>query len=1175
MVWFRWVSIALLTVTWCTPCLGAQPGAAAFHDDFLCGDKRWRPYFDAGSWIIGDGVLKSVGDAENSARVANIAPLSDGIITVEVRVNDGPRKNFGLIVRAQDDQTCLVMRYYDRNDNLELLRYEKGRVKSMPSTARRLSLKAGYWYCVKVAVIEDMLLARLWPTDQEEPDWQLRMQGEDRLAGRVGLIAQDATRVDFRKVRVASEAETETLRRNLAQEKEAHRKWLIEHLALRLEPTPLVERTANGPMRRVDLRTLAGEAPAPVSGNVSVQFGNAARSFSVKASDFQDGAYPLLVPEPDAPAELRVTFDSAVGKRLETGCQVKPARKWTFYMTPHTHYDIGYTHPQPQVIDRLTADMDTAQQYCRETADWPAESRYRWTVEVSGLVKNYVNRRSKEHVSGLMDWVRSGRVEICGFYLNMPTELVGHEEIIRCLYYAQELRRQYGITIDTAMINDVPGYAWALPELFVESGIRRVAFRANSIRGQFLWYRPGAVPRPFYWVGPEGSRLFVWYTDSYREGNFFRAPGLHENAFMGIIRQNEQAGCRVDDIQLRMGGDNLPPDINTSRNARAWNEKYLWPRVVVATNREYLELLEKKYGADCKDFCGDIPSWWAEGPASSALETGMNRLLHDRLVAAEAVWALVWLDRPGETYPRDQINKAYDKMMHFDEHTWGASGSISNPRGKETVEQWQWKAANAYEARRLTDDLYDRALRKLSESIPSNGAHSIAVWNTIAWPRTDVVEISLAGTPFDGAAGLSAVDSRTREAVPVQTCRDRKTAVFIARDVPPFGHVCFAIEPRPAEPGVREPQGNGAIENRFYRLTFSAKDGAIMSWYDKELKRELVDPNASYRVNQAIYETPIGGRDEIDRKRPVQFKRTAASAGRIVAHSCGPVFTDIVAETSIPTCPRIRQRVRLYNELKLVEIVNTVSKEERYEPEGMYFAFPFMVPSPDIRLQIAGATMRPGKDQLIYTCHDFYSIQQWADVAGDGFGIILAPLEAPIVVVGDLNVYKWADRLTFDKGHLYSFVMNNYWTTNFKAGQGGTLTFRYRLTSYVGAQDPIRATSFAWQPFYPLQPVPLASHPGDRRPRGCSALVIEGDPVVLSCMKVAEAGDAIIVRLLEQRGRPASCRLRLVLPGNRRLLRAYRATPVEEPRDLIEVMEGAVPIRLRANEIATVGLVPE
>src|SRR5690606_21061017 len=137
---------------------------------------------------------------------------------------------------------------------------------------------------------------------------------------------------------------------------------------------------------------------------------------------------------------------------------------------------------------------------------------------------------------------------------------------------------------------------------------------------------------------------------SYREGNFFRPEGLHEDKFLEVIRRNEAVGTKVDHIQLRMGGDNLPPELNTSRNARAFNEKYLWPRVKVATNREFLDVLEQQYGPLAKTYRGDIPSWWAEGPASSALETGMNRLTHDKLVAAEALWTKPRSTRPALAY---------------------------------------------------------------------------------------------------------------------------------------------------------------------------------------------------------------------------------------------------------------------------------------------------------------------------------------------------------------------------------------------------------------------------------------------------------------------------------------------------------------------------------------------
>ena len=975
MTFARHVALCGSVFVLCALFRPAQGASEGFRDDFTGRAEQWTPYFDRGDWSAQDGVLTSKGQAENSARLAPTPPAADVLVDVEVRVAASGRRNFGIVLRAQEDRTCLVVRYYDRKDALELLVYEQGRVRTITDGSGKLDLQPGRWYRLKATAVGGQVLAKIGLATEKEPDWQMGVPCGPTRPGRVGLIAQDAGRIDFRAFRVFPETDVERVRGDLAQQRQARLQRLKETLTLKVEPTPFVLRSPEGPSRRLDVTTLVEGKPEPVPGELTVAFGSTRRSYPLKPADFRGTAWPLRIPEPNEPTELEVRFDAAIGKRLTFRCQVKPARRWTFYMTPHTHYDIGYTHPQPEVIDRLTADMDTAQQYCRETSDWPPESRYRWTIEVSGLMKNYIDRRSKEQVDGLIEWVRSGRIEIGGYYLNMPTELVGHEELIRCLYYARELRCRYGVTIDTAMINDVPGYAWALPPLFREAGIPRVSFRANSIRGQFLWYRPGAVPRPFYWVGPEGSRLFVWYTDSYREGNFFRAPGLHEDAFLRIIRQNEQAGCWVDDVQLRMGGDNLPPDINTSRNARAWNETYVWPRVVVATNREFLETLEHRYGARCEAFQGDIPSWWAEGPASSALETGMNRLVHDQLVAAEALWTLLWLTRPGASYPHEQIRKAYDKMIHFDEHTWGASCSISNPRSQETLQQWQWKAANAYEAKRLTDDLYERALATLCEAIPPTDAPTLAVWNTLPWTRTDVVELSLVGTPLAGTVGLSVVDTRDNRPLPVQMSQDGKSAVFVARDVPPWGYVRFAVRPRADTTSSPIQSPDGVLENASYRVEIDPGRCGVASWYDKELQRELVDAKAPYRLTQAIHETPIGGREAIDRKTPVSFKRTAAGPGRWVAQVRGPVFSEAVIETSLPTCPRIEQRVRLYNELKHLDIVQRVTKQEVYDPEGVYFAFPFAVPAPEIRFQIANATMRPGKDQLPYTCFDFYSIQ--------------------------------------------------------------------------------------------------------------------------------------------------------------------------------------------------------
>ena len=103
-----------------------------------------------------------------------------------------------------------------------------------------------------------------------------------------------------------------------------------------------------------------------------------------------------------------------------------------------------------------------------------------------------------------------------------------------------------------------------------------------------------------------------------------------------------------------------------------------------------------------------------------------------------------------------------------------------------------------------------------------------------------------------------------------------------------------------------------------------------------------------------------------------------------------------------------------------------------------------------------------------------------AGVSGDGFGVIFAPLEAPLVTLSDMNVYKWADKLTFDKGHIYSFALNNYWFTNFPAAQGGGFSWRYRLQAFPGAFDSAAAARFAHAARRPLPGcvIPLAGKGG-------------------------------------------------------------------------------------------------
>jgi len=1161
---FQLLSLLLALVT---PFSGAE---TRFEDDFQDGLSRWKPHFTEGDWSCSGGILATRGGEEYAGRAADIPPLSDVVMEVDARCGESPRRNFGLALRVKADHTRVVIRYYDRDDALQIIFYEKDAPVRIESGNGGLGIQPGAWYRFKAAAVDDLVLAKCWPAGGEEPDWQVRAQYPDTEPGLVALAAHDGTHADFRSVRVDWGEDVDELRQHLEAEHKAFLAHMSEGLTLEIEPTPLVFR--DDQTRLVLLRTMLDGNATPVNGMVHVDYEGAPREYAVKTSDYTADGWPLRVAEPAAPVLLHVGFDTEPGKRLEAQFQLEPAKQWTFYMTPHTHYDIGYTEPQPEVIERLAHETNDAIQFCEDTADWPAESRYRWTLEVTSLADHFI-KQYPQQVDRLMKLVHEGRIEICGFYLNMPTELTGHEETIRCLYYAQELRERYGVRIDTVMLDDVPGYTWALADLLVDAGMPRAAFRANSIRGQFLWYREGAVPRPFYWEGPAGKRLFTWYTDSYREGNFFREPGLYEDHFLGIIRQNEATGTSVTDIQLRMGGDNLPPDLDASANARAWNDKYLWPRVTVATNREFLEVLEAKYGAQAPVVRGDIPSWWAEGPASTAAETGIARLAHDRLLAVEALWTLATLWAPDTAYPRGRIRQAYDYMIHFDEHTWGASGSISDPHGEATRVQWQWKASQAYQATALTEELEKEVLGLLAARIPASPENLAAVWNATSTPGNGLVALKRAdGFPVS-AETTRIVSAETGGASPAQWEPETETLFFAASNVPAYGFSVYRLETGSA-PQRKDVADDHVLENESYRLAFSPETGAWVSFQDKRTGRELLDATSAWRGNQPIREIPNGGREAIDKKQPVDFERTPAGPCRLAGRRSGPVYDSLTFETALPGCPRIRQTYRLCGEV--LDIENIFQKDEVIEPEAISLAFPFAISSPVIHVEVADAVMRPGVEQLPYSCYDFYSIQHWAAIGDNEVSILWSPIDALLVSFSDLNMYRWADKLTFDRGHVYSLVMNNCWTTNFRAGQDGEIRFRYRVQVLP---TPIRATdAFAWsqRAFSPLLPL---------RPAGAEAVIppmtgqfiaqTDGEPVAVTCVKRAESSDDVIVRLLELDGRAGPRRLRFDVPRGLRLKEAYTATPAETRVAPIAVQGDTLVVDVPARGVVTIGMVLE
>ena len=243
-------------------------------------------------------------------------------------------------------------------------------------------------------------------------------------------------------------------------------------------------------------------------------------------------------------------------------------------------------------------------------------------------------------------------------------------------------------------------------------------------------------------------------------------------------------------------------------------------------------------------------------------------------------------------------------------------------------------------------------------------------------------------------------------------------------------------------------------------------------------------------------------------------------------------------ESDAPGCHNLSRELRLIAGIERLDIINVMDKEElsiadltrKPEPrkEGVYFGFDFAVPEGIVRMDVPWAVVRAEADQLAGSCKNFFTVQRWVDVSNHDYGVTWATVDAPLITIGEIplqpkNPYKqvtddgeliWKKRVE-DSQRLYSYVMNNYWTTNYRHAQGGVTIFRYSVRPhqlYNGAE----AARFGVECSQPL--LVVGAKRGDKVPG--SLLSVKSSNVMVTALKRSRDGKALIVRLFNAGGGP-------------------------------------------------------
>jgi len=618
--------------------------------------------------------------------------------------------------------------------------------------------------------------------------------------------------------------------------------------------------------------------------------------------------------------------------------------------------------------------------------------------------------------------------------------------------------------------------------------------------------------------------------------------------------------------------DNCPPQKELSDRVREWNEKWAFPKLRLATMSDFFSAFEKKYAKSIPTYKKGWPDYWTDGIASTAFETGLNRQAHDEMVTAEKTAVVASVIDKSAAIPKDEIREGYSQSMLYDEHTWGAHNSISEPESELVRGQWAQKSAFAYNAREIAKTVLNRSLPVLTKNIPTGEGWSLAVFNPLSWDRTDVVRVVLPPALVEADHRFKLIEKKTGAELSYQIV-DKTTLLFQANDVPSMGYTVFTVVtgvlPSPPAP-VTVVEGD-RIENRFYKVTADTITGGLRSVFDKESGRELVDPESRFSLNQFIYENPEGGRKAVDdMTKRASFKRYSPVAAAVAPGLQGPIASSLVLTSKTQRHPEIRQEVVLYDGLKRIDFIDHLKKEETLEPEAAYFAFPFKVEGGKFRFEIADAMMAPETDQLPGTTRDWQTVQNWVEAAGPKGSIIWSPIEAPLVQFSDINTGKWLKKLELSNQTVFSYALNNLWMTNFKASQGGTFVFRYAMMSRPGGADAVASTRFGAEVHTPLVAAWLPEKSkGTLSDAGASLFSVDKPNVLIQALKAAEEGEGIVVRLREIGGIESNTRISSPLFTSETL--TYLVTDIGEgPANAAEVVPRSIYVTLKPYQIVTV-----
>ena len=812
-----------------------------------------------------------------------------------------------------------------------------------------------------------------------------------------------------------------------------------------------------------------------------------------------------------------------------------PPKKWEIYFVQHSHTDIGYTRPQSEILAEHMRYIDYALDYCDQTDSLPDAARFRWTCESSWVTREYLRSRPTVQIERFKKRIAEGRIEVTSMYCNMAE--IADENIMYDFLQPLKEFDKLEIPVKTAMQDDVNGIAWCMPDYFKNTGVKYLVMGINQTRSIL----PFEIPTCFWWESPSGARLLAFRADHYMTGNEYgiESKVLKAENMLAHLADLDSKGYPFDKIGIQFSGyrtDNSPPSTAACELVKQWNARYEYPKLRLATAGEFPEYVEKNFSEKLPVYRAAWLDWWTDGYGSTSRETAEVRKTQNMKQTDEGLFAMVSM-MGGELSQSLEANIDHisENAIFFDEHTCGADESINRPYSENSTKQWLQKGAYAWEALKKVTLLHEEALARFQEFLKKANFPVIYIINPLGWSRSGIVNLFIDYQVLPVITQCRITDIATGRDVPAQVLAKRAEGAYWAlevSDIPAMGYKALKIESANQQVTSETATNTEVLENRFYKIVIDRASGAISSLFDKDLKQELADSQNPYKIGQPVRETTV--------KRDVApFVHTTGSNVKVNAGTNGSVWESVRIASDLDGFEKgtngapkgMELEIRLYKNIKKVEFKYMAHKLILTDPEALYVAFPFSLPDSRIVFETIGGTLTQGQ-QLPGSASDWNVAQNFVSVRGKSGQIIVVSNEVPLWQFSDFNMNKYERYPKQGKTWLYSWVMNNYWFTNFRAFQEGAFSWSYQITSTSDTTNSF-ATKYAWSERNPFPTRTFPAGKNDMRSSLLETLKINGptNAMLVNSRPVYNKKAAILLHFRELEGLTADIRLSSSIPG--------------------------------------------